>query len=152
MRIYNYDRETGEFTGESLADESPLEPGVWLFPAHSTDTPPPIPGASQRSFFIGGEWIQKELEDEIEPVETQESPPAMATRVSPRQIRLTLLAAGITPAMIEANLAGNPAALIEWEYALEIARDNPLIAAMGAALGFAPEQIDSLFAAAAAID
>lgn len=31
----------GLFTGSTLADESPLEPGVFLMPARTTEVPPP---------------------------------------------------------------------------------------------------------------
>lgn len=37
---YQYDR-AGLYQGETVADESPLEPGVWLLPARSTRTAPP---------------------------------------------------------------------------------------------------------------
>ena len=39
--VYNYDPHTHIYTGESQADESPLEPGVFLIPAHATSQPPP---------------------------------------------------------------------------------------------------------------
>lgn len=38
--VYQLDR-SGLFAGETTADESPLEPGVWLMPARTIDTPPP---------------------------------------------------------------------------------------------------------------
>jgi hypothetical protein len=38
--VYQYSR-SGLYVGETLADESPLEPGVWLLPAYTTEDPPP---------------------------------------------------------------------------------------------------------------
>ena len=38
MKVYNYDRDTKEFTGVSDARLSPLEEGVHLIPAYSTTT------------------------------------------------------------------------------------------------------------------
>lgn len=39
--------DAGHFVGAAVADESPLEPGVWLIPAGAIDAPPPeIPDGS----------------------------------------------------------------------------------------------------------
>jgi hypothetical protein len=40
MIAYQFDR-AGLYQGETLADESPLEPGVWLLPARCTLKAPP---------------------------------------------------------------------------------------------------------------
>ena len=40
MQVYQYDR-AGLLLGTTEADESPLEPGVWLLPARTTAVAPP---------------------------------------------------------------------------------------------------------------
>jgi hypothetical protein len=41
MKAYTYNPVTGELIGISEADESPLEPGIFLMPAYSTEIEPP---------------------------------------------------------------------------------------------------------------
>jgi hypothetical protein len=72
--------------------------------------------------------------------------------VSPRQARLALLGIGMLDE-VEQALAAIPgaegaAARIDWEYATEVQRKSPLIAALGPALGLTAEQIDDLFRSA----
>lgn len=54
--LYHYHPETGELLGESSADPSPLEPDIWLIPAHATDLPPPKPKARQVAVFRENRW------------------------------------------------------------------------------------------------
>ena len=62
-----------------------------------------------------------------------------------REVFLALYRAkGLTPEMIRAQIT-DPEALIEFDYATEYYRFNPLINQIGAMLGFSPEQIDYLF-------
>lgn len=51
---------------------------------------------------------------------------------------------GVTPEQIKAQIS-NPEALIEFEYASEYFRGNPLIDAIGSSLGYTSEQLDYLF-------
>ena len=51
---------------------------------------------------------------------------------------------GITPDEIKKGIT-NPASLIEFEYANEYYRGNPLIDMIGASLGYTKEQLDYLF-------
>lgn len=56
MKIYNYHRETFEFTGSGFADPSPLEPGVFLFPAFSTPVEPPRAQEKRAHVWSGTAW------------------------------------------------------------------------------------------------
>lgn len=54
---FQYDR-AGYYQGEVEADESPLEPGVYLLPARSTMIPPPadVP-AGRCPRWNGASWV-----------------------------------------------------------------------------------------------
>lgn len=58
MIVYQYS-EYGLFEGETFADESPLEPGVFLIPARCTEKPPPEINLSkdQRFKWDGDQWV-----------------------------------------------------------------------------------------------
>lgn len=71
-----------------------------------------------------------------------------------RQLRLGLIAAGISLASVEAAIADiedeadREIARVEWEYASQFERDHPLIGQVGVALSLTPEQIDAAWLAA----
>jgi len=101
---------------------------------------------------VGGGWRQKWTKRPMTAEELAATVPAVVTM---RQARLALLAAGKL-AGVEAALAGLPspereAAQIEWEYAAEVRRDNPIIALVAPALELDDAAIDALFVAAAAL-
>ncbi|MCA1403692.1 hypothetical protein I6F26_03620 [Ensifer sp. IC3342] len=145
LTVYNYDPTTLEFTGASEADESPLEPGVFLIPAYATETAPPgdIPGHIFK--WIEGAWMAEEI---------PKTPPVHMPALSARQIRLGLVTSGITPSQVGAVIEAMPEgadkeiARIEWEYATTFNRTHPLIASVGGALGLTEDQIDSMWTAA----
>lgn len=56
MKIYNYSAINGEFLSESVANESPLEKGVFLIPALATDIQPPTAGQNEAAIFNGISW------------------------------------------------------------------------------------------------
>ena len=62
MKCYNYD-DNGRFSGEGEADESPLQPGMFLLPANATFTEPPAVDEGQAAFWVGDEWMIKILDD-----------------------------------------------------------------------------------------
>lgn len=60
MLVYNYHHVTRAYLGESEADESPLEPGVWLIPADATDVSPPLPLPPRTvAVWNGTQWETK---------------------------------------------------------------------------------------------
>lgn len=60
--IYHYHPETGELVGSSDADESPLEPGVFLIPAHAAeDAPPAFDAKVQQCFREGAAWVLRDI-------------------------------------------------------------------------------------------
>lgn len=71
------------------------------------------------------------------------------------QVRLGLLAGGITPAQVEAIINAIPdetqriTAHTYWDYATALHRDHPLIVTLGAALGLTSAQVDAMWTAAA---
>lgn len=69
MRIYFYDPATGIYTGDGVAQESPLEPGVFLIPANATTTAPPA-DADGIVAFIGSSWVVLPRPD-APPVDTE---------------------------------------------------------------------------------
>lgn len=88
-----------------------------------------------------------------EPPAPPEAPqvPSIPQVVTPRQARIALLNAGLLD-NVEAAIAAYPrAAQIDWEYAIEIRRDNAMIASMASTLGLSDTDIDNLFIAAAAV-
>lgn len=60
MKIYHYN-ECGYFCGQDIADESPLEPGVYLIPAYATDQEPPVAGENQLVKFVDGVWMLENI-------------------------------------------------------------------------------------------
>lgn len=72
MIVYQYDH-AGIYQGPTQADESPLEPGVYLVPARCTETPPPeeVP-ENKRPRFNGIAWElvnRSQAEETVDPAE-----------------------------------------------------------------------------------
>ena len=66
-------------------------------------------------------------------------------KLTKREVFLGLYQAkGVTPDMIKAQIT-DPQALIEFEYANDYYRGNPLIDIVGAQLGITPKQLDNFF-------
>lgn len=81
----------------------------------------------------------------VEEIDAQERERIAKLSLTKREVFLGLYQAkGVTPDMIKAQIT-DPMALIEFEYANDYFRGNPLIDAVGAVLGITPQQLDCFF-------
>ena len=82
-------------------------------------------------------WEEKQAQKERERI--------AKLSLTKREVFLGLYQAkGVTPNQIKAQIT-DPQALIEFEYANDYYRGNPLIDIVGATLGITPEQLDKFF-------
>jgi hypothetical protein len=95
MEIYNYHPEYKYFDGVSIADESPLEPGIFLIPAYATDIKAPQYGEGFIPVFSDNEWsISEDKRGIYYNIQTQEvientnpsEAPENATRETPPEV------------------------------------------------------------------
>lgn len=97
-------------------------------------------------------YVINETESELqalgyteEEIAQQEKERIGKLKLTKREVFLGLYQAkGVTPEMIKAQIT-DPQALIEFEYANDYYRGNPLIDIVGATLGITPEQLDKFF-------
>ena len=123
--LFNEDRQTLENTLEFMPQYEGLE-------IKETDRP-----IVDFEWADTPEWEEKQAQKERERI--------AKLSLTKREVFLALYRAkGLTPDMIRAQIT-NPEALIEFDYATEYYRFNPLIDQIGEMLGFSPEQINYLF-------
>jgi len=119
-------------------------PGWWAIAAWEQAVAPPWEGSRVAPAEAPLWWAGVPMEP------AAPEPPAVPASISPLQARRALLAAGLLDD-VEAALDRAPREIrLAWEYAVELRRDDPLLAAVAAALGLSAEQVDELFLAAVA--
>lgn len=96
MKIYHYHPETGAYLSEGKADESPLEPGVFLIPAHATEAAPPAEVADMVRTYVGGAWVQRDVIAPPLPPEPTPEEIKEAKRIQIELQRDMTLGAGLT--------------------------------------------------------
>lgn len=55
ITVYEYDK-SGLYTGETTAEPSPREEGVWLIPANAPRLEPPVTSEHECAVFRNGRW------------------------------------------------------------------------------------------------
>jgi hypothetical protein len=95
MKIYHYHPEYKIYLGSSDADESPLEPGVFLIPAHATELELPEYPEGKIPAFNGSSWtLIDDNRGVYYSIETQQeiqhlnpfNPPENATKQQPPEV------------------------------------------------------------------
>lgn len=80
MKIFHYNEQDGQLIGETNAIESPLEPSVYLIPAHATAL---HPLAAQDGFTVNFNGLEWEYRAIPEPVPEPEPEPVIVPVENP---------------------------------------------------------------------
>lgn len=91
MKVYQTDR-AGVFVAALDADESPLEPGVFLIPGGAVTVAPPLVAEGQRARWINSDWLVEAVPPPPEPDDPQDGSPGA---ISDRQFAQGLAEAGL---------------------------------------------------------
>lgn len=143
----------GYFIGITTADESPLEPGVYLLPSGCIQTNiPNVPDGKLAKWNNG--WVFEDI-PQPEPEPAPPTPEELQAEwlknasVSMRQARLALLQLNLLD-QVDAAITDR-ASKIEWEYATSVERNSPLVQNLSSGLGLSQAQLDDLFILAASL-
>lgn len=180
MKIVYLFNEAGYYTGTYTAQESPMEPGVYIKPTLSTDVAPTVT-ANFWPKFTNGVWVN--IPDhrgivwdtftglQVEQTELGEVPSNLTLIPKPAghyhwangtwvedYIIPTLSMRQARLALLNMGLLTAVEAAITttenkiwWEYSITVERSNPLVIAVLTALGKTSAEIDAMFISAATI-
>lgn len=96
-------------------------------------------------------WIEETYVRDLSQQEINQRLPHPPDTCTPRQLRIALIQTGISLSAIEAQIDAIPDAIqkeiarAEWEYALEIKKEHPLVAMMASSLNLSDQQVQDIF-------
>ena len=96
-------------------------------------------------------WVQESYIRDLTQQEIDQRKPRLPDTCSPRQLRIALIQNGISPSVVDAQIDGisdpvqKEIASAEWEYALEIKKEHPLVGMIATSLNLTEQQVDDIF-------
>ena len=152
MKIVSQLDADGYFVGLTAADESPLEPGVFLIPGGAVDVEPPVVPDGHRARWSNG-WAIEAIPQPAPEPEPEPLPPAVPQQVSRAQGKAVLIQTGLWQQVLNfVEAIPDPMQRALAEVALHDTqnwqRNSPFLNTAAAALGITQAQMDELFIAA----
>lgn len=96
-------------------------------------------------------WIEETYVRDLSQQEIDQRLPQPPDTCTPRQLRIALIQTGISPSIIDAQIDGisdpvqKEISRAEWEYALEIKKEHPLVAMIATSLNLTEQQVTDIF-------
>ena len=96
-------------------------------------------------------WVQESYVRNLTQQEIDQRKPKLPDTCTPRQLRIALIQSGISLVTIENQIDSisdsvqREIARAEWEYALEIKKEHPLVDMIAANLNLTEKQVDDIF-------
>lgn len=98
------------------------------------------------------QWVKEYYLRALSPQEIeQRNAPSSPNVCTPRQMRIALIKSGISIASIESQIEAiadpvqKEIAKVEWQYALEIRKDHPLVGMLASNLNLTTQQVNDIF-------
>lgn len=153
MQIYHYD-QSGLYLGDSAADPSPLEPGVFLIPAGATATKPPSARDGYLYRFVNGAWEEQYIEPVSEadqPIEPEPPVNTIPQIVSKAQGLIALEMAGVLVQIEDYMLTAPRLEQLAWNNIQQFERQSPLLNTLCTNFELSQEDVDNLFLSASQV-
>ncbi len=101
--------------------------------------------------LINFKWVEETYVRDLTQQEIDQRKPVPPDTCTPRQLRIALIQTGISLSTVEAQIDAiqdpvqKEIARAEWEYALEIKKQHPLVAMMAISLNLTDQQVQDIF-------